>query len=170
MLSPLLNITQNNPLEINVGLPVEKVFDIHNGLPIEVLDNYGNAVGKTKISFVAPNVSTDTQTLLVKAILPNPTGLFKADQSVKVRVIFNQSPGILVPTGSINHFGGLDFVYVLRNKGKSFFVAQKPVKLGDIQGGYYVVLNGLKSGDQIVSQGVQKLMDGAPVTILPERK
>jgi multidrug efflux pump subunit AcrA (membrane-fusion protein) len=170
MLTPLLNITQNNPLEINVGLPVERVFDIKNGLPIEVLDNYGKVAGKSKVSFIAPNVSTDTQTLLVKAILSNPAGVFKADQSVKVRVIYNQSPGILVPTVSVNHYGGMDFVYILKNKGKSFFVSQQAVKLGDIQGGYYVVINGLKSGDQIVSQGVQKLMDGAPVTILPERK
>jgi len=166
----LLSITQNDPLEINVGLPVEKVFDIHTGMPVEVLDNNGNVVGRTKISFVSPNVDTSTQTVLTKAILSNKNGILKADQSVKVRVIYNQSNGILVPTSAISHFGGQDFAFVINKKDKLTVVKQQPVKLGEIQNNQYVVLSGLKKDDQIVSQGIQKLMDGAPVTILPERK
>lgn len=170
MTTPLLSITQNDPLEINVGLPVEKVFDIHTGLPVEVLNNNSNVIGSTKVSFVAPSIDTDTQTVLVKAILPNKTGILKADQSVKVRVIYNKAPGILVPTGAIAHFGGQDFAYVLTKKDKMTLVKQQPVKLGDIQDNRYVVLSGLKTGDQIVSEGIQKLMDGVPVTILSEGK
>ncbi|MDD3013147.1 MAG: efflux RND transporter periplasmic adaptor subunit [Candidatus Gastranaerophilales bacterium] len=164
--SPLLSITQNNSLEINAGLPVEKVFDIHNGMPVEVLDNNGNIINKSKISFVSPRVDTNTQTILVKAIVNNRADILKADQSVKVRVIYNQSPGILVPLSSISHIGGQDFAFILTNKGNKFFVKQIPVKLGGIQNNEYVVLSGLKNNDQIVSQGIQKLRDGVPVTIL----
>ena len=166
----LLSITQNTQLEINVGLPVEKVFEIHNGLTAEILDNNGNAVSKSTISFVSPRVDINTQTILVKAIVDNKTGILKADQSVKVRVIYNQSPGILVPIGAISHFGGQDFAFIINKKGNKLFVKQIPVKLGEIQNNQYIVLNGLKNGDQIVSQGIQKLMDGAPISILPERK
>ena len=162
----LMSITQNNPLEINVGLPVEKVFEIHNGLPVEVLDNNDNVVGKSKISFISPKVDSDTQTILVKAILPNPKEVLKADQSVKVRVIYDRNPGILVPTSAITHLGGQDFAFIINKKGDKYFVSQIPVKLGDIQDNKYVVLAGIKAGDNIVSNGIQKLMDGAPVTIL----
>lgn len=162
----LLTITQNDPLEINVGLPIDKVFDTQTGLPVEVLDNVGKVIGSSKISFVSPKVDTSSQTILVKAILPNSKGILKADQSVKVRVIYEKAPGILVPTGAVSHLGGQDFVFVINQKDNKTFVKQLPVKLGELQGDKYVVLSGLKDNDQIVSQGIQKLMDGAPVTIL----
>ncbi|MFA6988889.1 MAG: efflux RND transporter periplasmic adaptor subunit [Candidatus Gastranaerophilaceae bacterium] len=164
----LISITQNNPLEVNVGLPVEKVFDIHKGMTIDVFDNNNNVIGTSKISFISPRVDTATQTILVKSNLANPKEILKADQSVKVRVIYSQSPGILVPTGAVSHIGAQDFVYTLVNKGNQFFAKQQPVKLGELQGDKYAVISGLKIGEQIVSAGVQKLMDGAPVTILPE--
>jgi RND family efflux transporter MFP subunit len=168
--SQLLNITQNNVLEINAGLPTEKIFEIKTGLPVEVLDNNGKVVATSKISFVSPVVNTDTQTVLVKASLNNPQGVFKADQSLKIRVIYNKAPGLLAPTSAISHFGGQDFVYTVSQKDKKSFVKQQPVKLGNLQGDKYVVISGLKEGDTIVSQGIQKLMDGAPVTIMPEGK
>lgn len=162
--TPLLSITQNDFLEINVGLPVEKVFDIKAGLPVEVLDNNNNVVGSSEISFISPSVNTNTQTILVKAILHNTKGVLKADQSVKVRVIYSKAPGILVPTGAVSHLGGQDFVFVINKKGSRSFVKQQSVKIGELQRDKYVVLSGLNAGDEIVLQGIQKLMDGAPVT------
>lgn len=166
----LLSITENNPLEINIGLPVEKVFDIRKGLAIEILDDDGNKIGNSVISFVSPRVDTNTQTILVKAILKNGTGIFKADQSVKARVIYKKAPGIMIPTSAVNHFEDQDFAYVINQKGKMFFVKQQSIKLGNIQNNKYTIISGLKKGDQIVSQGIQKLIDGTPVTIMPEGK
>lgn len=166
----LLSITQNDPLEINVGLPVDRVFDIHKGLPVEVLDNKSKVIGHSKISFISPNVSTDSQTVLIKAILSNSRGILKADQSVKVRVIYAKSQGILVPTGAISHLGGLDFAFLLQKKGGKSFARQQSVKLGDIQEDKYVVISGLKPGDNVIVQGIQKLMDGVPVTTMDKGK
>jgi len=168
--TPLLSITQNNPLEVNVGLPVEKVFEIRKGLKVEVLDNNDKVIETSQISFVSPRVDTATQTILVKANINNKLGILKADQSVKVRIIYNTSRGIFAPTSAISHFGSQDFVFTVNKKGNMFFVKQQPVKLGELQGDKYVVLNGLKDNDQIVTQGIQKLMDGAPITILEKGK
>lgn len=166
----LISITQNNPLEVNVGVPVDKVFELHKGLPVEILDNNNNVVGLSNISFISPAVNTETQTILIKSVLYNQSEIFKADQSVKVRVIFNQRNGILAPTSAISHMAGQDFVFLIINKGKQQFVKQQPVTLGEIQGDKYVILSGLKSLDTIVSQGIQKLMDGMPVTVMQEGK
>ena len=169
--TPLLSITQNDTLEINIGLPSEKVFDIKKGLSVEVLDNNNNVVSDSKISFVSPVIDKATQTILVKAIISNPKGILKADQSVKTRVVYSDAQGIMVPTGSVVNFGGQDFAYVIQlNKEKKPIVKQKPVKLGNIQNNQYVILGGLTQGEQIVTQGIQKLMDGAPVAIIERVK
>lgn len=161
----LLNITQNDKLELNISLPSDKVFDIKKGLSVEILDNLNNIVVKSKISFVSPVIDKETQTILVKALIPNPNGILKADQSVKARVIYDTQKGIVIPTSSVTHLGGQDFVYIVQNLKNKYSVKQQPVKLGKIFENKYVVLNGLSQGDQVVTQGIQKLMDGAAVTI-----
>lgn len=166
----LLSLTQNDPLEINIGLPVEKVFDIRIGLPVEVLDNNGVVVGRSTISFISPKVDTATQTILVKAILSNKSEILKADQSIKARVTYSKAEGVLAPTNAISHLGGQDFAFVITNKGKQQVVMQRPVKLGSIQNNKYIVLSGLNAGDEIVSEGIQKLMDGAPVMSITKGK
>lgn len=168
--SKLLSITQNNQLEINVGLPAEKVFDIKMGLPIQVLDSNGKVVVSSKISFVSPKVDTDTQTVLVKAIVQNPQGVLKADQSVKTRVVYSSNSGILVPAEAITHMGGQDFAFVVIKKDKQNLIKQQPVSLGELQREKYVVKSGLNQGDCVVTQGVQKIYDGASVTIAAEEK
>jgi len=166
----LLSITQNDTLEVNIGLPSEKVFDIKKGLLVEVLDNKNNVVGSSKISFVSPVIEKDTQTILIKANISNPKGILKADQSIKARVTFSDSQGIMAPTSAIMHAGGQDFAYVLKLKDNKPVVSQQVVKLGNIKDDRYVILDGLASEDQIVTQGIQKLMDGAPVTIMGKGK
>src|SRR5574344_130253 len=166
----LLSITQNNQLELNVGLPSEKVFIIQKGLPVQILDYDGKAIADSKLSFVSPKIDTDTQTILVKAIFKNPKEMLKADQSVKARVLYSKYEGILVPTSAVTHLGGQDFAFVVaQNKGQKV-VKQLPITVGEIQNEKYVIKKGLNIGDCIVTQGVQKLYDGAVVTTGKEEK
>jgi multidrug efflux pump subunit AcrA (membrane-fusion protein) len=164
----LLSVTDNDPLELNIGLPADRAFDIRTGLPVQVLDNNGKPQVDGRLSFVSPNVNAGTQTILVKAIISNPTGLLKADQSVRARVIYSEKPGVAIPASAVSHLGGQDFAFLIVDKAGQHVVKQQPVTLGGIQNNQYVVLQGLKDGDLIVAQGIQKLMDGVPVTILPK--
>jgi membrane fusion protein (multidrug efflux system) len=43
----------------------------------------------------------------------------------------------------------------------------RPVKLGAVVGNNYVVLEGLKAGEQLIASGIQKIADGAPVSAAP---
>ncbi|MCE3235441.1 MAG: hypothetical protein K0Q50_1621, partial [Vampirovibrio sp.] len=83
---------------------------------------------------------------------------------VNARLIWKRLPGLRVPTQSVIHMGGRDFVYLMESAGSQKFVArQVPVMLGDIEGPMYVVKSGLKAGDNLIVSGIQKLADGAPV-------
>lgn len=166
----LLSITQNNQLELNVGLPSEKVFIIQKGLPVQIIDYDGNAIADSKLSFVSPRIDTDTQTILVKAIFKNPKEMLKADQSVKARVLYSKSEGILIPTSAVTHLGGQDFAFVVNENEGQKTVKQVPITVGEIQNEKYVIKKGLNIGDCIVTQGVQKLYDGAVVTTGKEEK
>ena len=59
------------------------------------------------------------------------------------------------------------FAFVAEDAGERLVARQRPIKLGPITGNDYVVLDGIKPGDRLVASGVQKLVDGAPISAQP---
>lgn len=170
----LTTVTENQPLEVNISVPIERGAELRQGMPVELLDGQGKRMGTSKVFFIAPNTANSTQSVLVKALFENSQNQLRADQYVKARVIWNQRQGILVPTTAINRIGGQNFVYVAEpapqkqqsqqaRAGSQLIARQKPVKLGSIQGNDYQVLEGLKPGERIVTSGLLNLRDGAPI-------
>ncbi|MDJ0676498.1 MAG: efflux RND transporter periplasmic adaptor subunit [Calothrix sp. MO_167.B42] len=163
--SPLASITQNRPLEVEISVPIEKQRELRKGIPVEILDTGGQVLASSRVSFIAPSASNNTQTILVKALLNNSQGRLRADQLVRARVIWNQRPGVLVPTFAVSRIAGENFVYVAQTKespqGNTETIAtQKQVKLGSITGNNYQVLSGLEPGDKIVVSGILNLRNG----------
>ncbi len=162
--SQLTTLTQNRFLEVYVYIPAQQAPRLHLGLPLQVLDTQGKILGATTISFISPTVDPTTQTVLVKGILDNASGALRTSEFVVARVVWSQHPGVLVPTSAVSNIVGQNFVFVAEPKGPKQFVArQQPVQLGPIQGNDYQVLEGLKPGQEIVTAGIQKLVNGAPL-------
>jgi membrane fusion protein (multidrug efflux system) len=84
-----------------------------------------------------------------------------------VRVRFEQAEatnGIVVPQQAVTRAAAGDTVMVVGADGK---VAPRPVKIGTGQNGQWVVLDGLKPGEQVMVDGFQKLRGTAPVKPVP---
>ena len=160
----LATLTQNNPLEVNISIPIELSSRVRVGTPIELLNADGKQVGSSQVFFIAPNTATNTQSLLVKSLFDNASGQLRADQSVRARVIWERRPGVTVPTTAISRIAGGTFVFVAEPDKSGLVVHQKPVKLGSIDGNNYQILDGLKPGDRIAVTGLLKLSDGAVIT------
>lgn len=176
----LATLNQNRPLEVNVSVPIEQGAKLRPGMSVELLDSQGKSVGTSRIFFIAPNTANNTQSVLVKSLFDNAKGQLRADQYVRARVIWNQRPGVLIPTTAVNRLGGQNFVFVAQKAPPSqqnqqqstqqpqpaqpqLIARQKPVKLGIIQGNNYQVLEGLKPGERIITSGLLNLRDGAPI-------
>ncbi len=164
-------ITQNQPLEIKINVPIERGPQLRKGMLVEVLDAQGRSLGNSKVFFIAPSASS-SQAILIKALYDNSKGQLRADQFAQARVIWNQRVGVLIPTTAVAPVAGENFVYVMQTKqspdGKSQLVArQKRVKLGNIKGNSYQVLEGLQPGEKIIVSGLLNLRDGAPINPQP---
>ncbi|MEH2225298.1 efflux RND transporter periplasmic adaptor subunit [Nostoc sp.] len=169
--TPLVNITQNRPLEVNISVPLQQGPQLRKGMPVEVMNTQGQKLGRSRIFFIAPNASNETQTILIKALFDNTNGQLRADQLVRARVFWNQRPGVLIPTTAMTRVGGDTFVYVVETEtspqGISQQVArQRRVKLGEIKGNNYQVIEGLQPEDKVIISGLLNLRDG--VAIVPE--
>jgi multidrug efflux pump subunit AcrA (membrane-fusion protein) len=78
--------------------------------------------------------------------------------------VYQQIDKPLIPVTAISRLAGQTFAFVAESDGKQTVARQKPVQLGEIIGNNYVILEGIKPGEQIITSGVQMLADGMPVT------
>ncbi|MGI0489382.1 efflux RND transporter periplasmic adaptor subunit [Pantanalinema rosaneae CENA516] len=180
----LTTITQNQSLDLRLQIPIARASELRPGLRVQLTNQAGQVLSNGQISFIAPQVDTRAQSVLAKATFDNTQGRLRDGQFVSARVIWQEQPGILIPAAAISRLGGETFVFVAQSpddtcqsnangapaapdpsaKAPELVARQRPVKLGDsLQGNAYPVLQGLKSGEQVVVSGILNLSDCAPI-------
>jgi RND family efflux transporter MFP subunit len=159
----LTTIDENDALEIYVSVPVAQAADLRVGVPVRIVED-GKVQATNRITFVSPNVDDATQTILAKATLVEGRGKYRADQFIRVRLVWRSEPGLTVPVTAVMRVNGQYFAFVAEKGDKGgLFAKQRAVQLGDILGNDYIVRSGLKPGEQLIVAGLQKIGDGAPV-------
>jgi RND family efflux transporter MFP subunit len=154
---------ERSDLEAHISVPLDRAPDLRSGLPVQLLDSSGNVIATNPITFVAPRVDEQTQTVLAKVRLREAPRTLRVQQFVRTRIVWSEQPGLSVPVVAVSRVSGQYFCFVAEPQGNGFVAKQRPVRLGDIVGDDYIVLGGLKPGDRLIVSGIQKLGDGAPV-------
>jgi membrane fusion protein, multidrug efflux system len=118
-----------------------------------------------KLNFIAPDVDTRTGTLAVRLEVANPQRLLHAGQFARVQVAALQDPhAIVLPQRAIQELQGKNYVWVLDAQGKA---QQRDVRMGLRTGEDWQVEQGLKAGDIVIVDGVQRLRPGVAVKATP---
>ena len=158
----LTTVDQPGGLEAYVNVPVERAAALQAGMPVRILDGTGAIVADSRVSFISPQADAATQTVLVKATIENAGSLRNA-QFIRARVVWSTREGPVVPVLAVSRISGQYFVFVAEGKEGSLVARQRAIKVGDIVGNDYVVVEGIKPGDRVIVSGTQFLRDGAPV-------
>ncbi len=160
----LTTVDTPGTLEAYVSVPVERGSQVKVGTPLRIVDSTGAVVAETRVSFVSPQVDRDTQTVLVKARIDNPKGALRPAQFARARIVWATRKGPVIPVLAVSRISGQSFAFVAEQDKGATVARQRQVKLGEIVGNDYVVLDGVKPGDRVIVSGTQFLRDGAPVT------
>jgi RND family efflux transporter MFP subunit len=159
----LTTVDEPGSLELYISVPVERSRDLKMGQSVQLLDTAGNTVAESRLDFISPQVDSGTQSVLAKATIKNRTDALRTYQFARARIIWGVHQGPMVPVLSVSRINGQFFVFVAEGGGKTAVARQKMVRLGELMGNQYVVLDGLKAGDRVVVEGSQNLVDGASV-------
>ena len=162
----LTTVDENKDLEAYIYIPTERSGDVHMGQSVNITDNNGKLLEKTRIDFISPEVDSTLQGILVKAPV-EPSSELRNAQLVKADVIWSTKPMAVVPVLAVSRQGGQTFIYLAEGQGGKFVARQQPIIVGDTVGDNYAVESGLKNGDKVIVSGTQFLVDGAPVIPLP---
>lgn len=159
----LTTVDQPGSLEVYIYVPVEHSRDLRVGEPVELLDDSGKVMARSTIFFVSPQVDDPTQTVLAKAVVPNPNHVFRTDEFVNARITWRTKKGLEVPVLATQRINGQVFVFLAAQGASGDVARQQQVQVGDIVGNNYEVLSGLRAGEHVIVGGFQFLADGMPV-------
>jgi len=170
--APVVPLQSLNPVYVNFGIPQQEAAQIRPGRSVQVtVGELGDSKFTGRVSALDAVVDETTRNVQVQATLANPGGKLRPGMFVQAHVMLGaRRPVVALPASAINYAPYGDSVFVvsdLKNpQGQPYRgVRQQVVKLGDARGDQIAVLSGIKPGEEIVTSGVFKLRNGAPVQV-----
>ncbi len=153
----LLKIANLNSVWANFDVYENQISNFKVGQDISITTNaYPNETFKAKVSFINPVLNQETRTVTMRAVLNNSKGKFKPAMFVtgKVEATEKQTKEQLsIPATAVLWTGKRSVVYVKPDESKPVF-EMREVVLGGKAGDNYQVEKGLKSGEEIVTNGI----------------
>lgn len=173
----LTTITQIDPIWVNFGIPEREhlairkavesgglVLPKNGGFDVKVRLSDGTDYERSgRLDFSDVRVNGATGTTETRAELPNPRGVLKPGQFLRVTLSGATRPdAIIVPQRAVLEGPQGKFVYVVNAESK---VEIRPVQVGDWTRGDWIIFSGLKAGEKVIVDGLMKIGPGAPVRI-----
>lgn len=116
---------------------------------------------KGKMDFIDRNIDSETGTILIQSSFPNPERLIRPGQFARVKIkVRVTKDAILIPQKCAKELQGQFSVMFVNNEN---IVEAKAVVVIDKIGEFYIVKDGLKSGDKIILEGLQKVRTGMEI-------
>jgi membrane fusion protein (multidrug efflux system) len=177
--SVLTSVSQVNPIKAYFTVSEQEFMDFHRRfptprsveeerkrIPLELLLSDGSVYDRTGTIFFADReVNPATGAIRIAGVFPNPNGLLRPGGYGRIRASARtQNGALLVPQRAVIELQGSHQVAVVGSDNK---VSIRPVTVGDRVGKMWIVSQGLKVGEQVVVEGLQKVRDGSIVKIVP---
>lgn len=176
--TPLATIDQYQPIWVNFSQASADFINLREALrrghavaseaPVRLVLENGQEYGRPgKLLFNDLAVDPTTGSVGLRAEFPNPDRELLPGQFVTVRLpIATAENVIVVPQRAVQVSPQGEAVLIVGADGK---VAAQPVKTGGLSGSDWIIAQGLKGGEQVIVNGVQKARPGMPVKPVPAK-
>ncbi|WP_395747623.1 MdtA/MuxA family multidrug efflux RND transporter periplasmic adaptor subunit [Prosthecobacter sp.] len=170
----LVIITQMDPMGVVFSIPQERVATVRKRFTegpvlMEAVDKEMNKLlGRGQLLSIDNLIDSTSGTLKLKAQVPNTDGRLFPNEFVITRLLVNTQKGATVaPATAIQRGAKGAYAYVLKDDST---VTLHNVVTGPTQGDRVLITEGLKPGDKVVTQGVDRLKEGAKVEVVTPGK
>jgi multidrug efflux system membrane fusion protein len=168
-------ITQLSPIDVQFAVPQDQLPELQAHmregarLPATALDRTRTETLATgRFSALDNQVDVQTGTVRAKARFDNVDGKLFPSQFVNLRLqVRTIGNAVVVPVAALRHGADGDFVYVLNAQART--VSLRPVKRGQASVDKIQVVSGLNAGEQVITEGADRLKDGAKVVLPGDR-
>jgi membrane fusion protein, multidrug efflux system len=163
-------ITQVDPITVLFTIPQDTLPRVLERLksgekpPVEIWDREQKLLlARGKLITTDNQIDVTTGTVKLKAEFPNPDGKLFPNQFVNVRMVVDVRKGVVVvPTAAIQRGNQGTVVYVVKDDST---VTLRPVQTGPTEGTVTAIESGLKDGERVITDGVDRIREGAKVEV-----
>ncbi|HEV2716817.1 MAG TPA: efflux RND transporter periplasmic adaptor subunit [Terriglobales bacterium] len=169
----IVSLQALNPIYVNFGVPQQESNKVQIGRTLRITsDNLPGVQFSGRVTAVDSVINEATRNIQIQATLANPQGKLRPGMFVQVDVGVGASRQVVtLPASAINYAPYGDSVFVVTDlqdpQSKKTYrgVRQQFVKVEGSRGDQVAIISGLNAGDEVVSSGVFKLRNGAPVQV-----
>jgi RND family efflux transporter MFP subunit len=156
------SVMRTTPLRVELTVPGQYLSSIAAGRSVSLeVDAYPGRTFTGQVRYVSPAVRADSRALIIEAVVPNESGELKPGLFATARIEqANQTPAVLVPSDAVRTDAGVSRVFVVLGD----TAEERIVTTGQIVENEIELTSGIKAGDTVATNNVERLADGMRIT------
>ena len=161
--TPVMGVVRVDPLKVTAEVPEKMTPWIQVGQAVDLhVDAYPDTTITGKVSRISPAVNTATRAFSFEALVPNAEALLKPGTFARVRIVSSKVDQVLtVSYAALQYRYGVNRAFVIEGD----HLVARELKVGERYGERIEIVSGVKAGDKVAANDVEKLVDGAKVRL-----
>lgn len=152
-----------DPLKVDFRVPEMYLSKVGVGQQLTLrLDALPGQERQGLVYAVSPLVDAGGRSILLRATVANKDAVLRPGMFARVQLLFNQDKALVVPEAALSPSGETQYVYRVKD-GRA---ERREVTIGERREGRVEILTGVAAGDHLVVAGMQRVTDGAAVTVV----
>ncbi|MDH4064226.1 MAG: efflux RND transporter periplasmic adaptor subunit [Acidobacteriota bacterium] len=159
------SVIRVDPLRVELTVPAQFVAEVAIGRAVTmVVDAYPNEIFTGAVRYVSPALDADSRALVVEAELANADGRLKPGLFATSRIEqATKQNAVLVPASAVRTVAGAARVFVATGEAADRRVEERVVATGQVLGERIEIASGLSAGEQVVVDGLERIVDGVRI-------
>lgn len=168
--APIVTLDDISAIRVDFQVPERFLAQLREGQTILAsVDAYPGETVTGRIAKLDTRIDERTRAITARAEFPNPGRRLKPGMLVRVGVSRGQRESLSAPESAVSVQGDSAFVYVIRQMGQRTVAEQRPILTGVRQQGVVEIRDGIRSGERIVADGLNKVQPGQPIRVAGAR-
>lgn len=162
--TPIVSLDDVSLIRVDFSVPDRYLPILREGLTITAKPDALPGESFTgRIAQIDTRIDPTTRALKARAEFPNADGRLKPGMLIKVGIDQGQRQAVAVPEAAVQFEGSQASVFLISKGPKGLVARRTSVQTGIDANGFIEITSGLKAGDKLVGDGLNRVQDGAPV-------
>ncbi|HYF23492.1 MAG TPA: efflux RND transporter periplasmic adaptor subunit [Caulobacteraceae bacterium] len=168
--APIATLNDLSVIKVDFQVPERYVSLLRAGAALEArADSYPDTVFQGRVAVIDAQLDPNTRALTARAEFSNPGGRIKPGMMLRVGLSQGTRAGPAIPESAVIFEGDSAAVYAVKSDPKRGMVAERrEITVGAREGGQIEVVEGLKPGERIVADGVNRVQPNQPLRFAGE--
>lgn len=161
--SHLVTLVRTDPLRIEVMIPQERIFEVREGLSVEVRVDATEHVFPATVRYISASVDATSRGLSVEAVVPNSDAQYRLRPGMfgRARIMLGRTESMAsVPAAAVLTQAGVSRVFILRDG----TVVESVVSIAERDATTVTISRGVSPGDVVAVERLEQLADGMRIT------